>query len=322
MTLPNRTGSCERGSSHLSHRQLKVTRALKGVDILLELNSMESTTITEHQTSDFEVEMTSDVEDPETFDAIFPRAPVLIKQHELLPLVEKLRTLIACPSHMFAAMLPPRTGVFGVQTISNLETKLKAYSKQKVEDLEMNWQHTLKLVSHREAIDDAWADARLLDEVDLFMMKLTLYYVKMWKYICTIGIGIVHAVETRAVELQNEWMQIVNSNKTKFVPSETLVRPLRLRSESIESMESSAAARRSRLARQSNEFMVAWFLAHKSNPYPSASERVQIAEKTGLSEQQVRNWFANMRKRHWKPKNNGRKKPRCLLDMLLRKPTS
>lgn len=77
-------------------------------------------------------------------------------------------------------------------------------------------------------------------------------------------------------------------------------------------------AKRSRITKRSNEFLVAWFLAHKDNPYPSSEERTEIAEKTGLAEQQVRNWFANMRKRHWKPNRTNAKKPRCLLDYVLR----
>ncbi|OQR95003.1 hypothetical protein ACHHYP_00646 [Achlya hypogyna] len=78
--------------------------------------------------------------------------------------------------------------------------------------------------------------------------------------------------------------------------------------------------KRSRLTRRSNEIMTAWFLAHKGNPYPSGAERLAIANKTQLSELQVRNWFANMRKRHWKP-SNSEKKPRCLLDLVLRRST-
>ncbi len=82
--------------------------------------------------------------------------------------------------------------------------------------------------------------------------------------------------------------------------------------------DKSSKSKRSRLTRRSNEYMTAWFLAHKGNPYPTAKERTEIAKVTDLSEMQVRNWFANMRKRHWKPVN-GNKKPRCLLDLVLRR---
>ncbi|CAI5708225.1 unnamed protein product [Peronospora destructor] len=60
------------------------------------------------------------------------------------------------------------------------------------------------------------------------------------------------------------------------------------------------------------------FLAHKDNPYSSFDERVEIADKTGLAEQQVCNWFVNMRNRHWKPNRANAKKPRSLLDYILR----
>ncbi|KAH9116429.1 hypothetical protein LEN26_010581 [Aphanomyces euteiches] len=85
--------------------------------------------------------------------------------------------------------------------------------------------------------------------------------------------------------------------------------------------ESTKKSKRARLARQSNELMTAWFLAHKTNPYPTAKERAEIAAATHLSELQVRNWFANMRKRHWKPQHV-EKKPRCLLDLVLRRSSS
>ncbi|CAI5731983.1 unnamed protein product [Peronospora destructor] len=77
-------------------------------------------------------------------------------------------------------------------------------------------------------------------------------------------------------------------------------------------------SKRPRITKKSNEFLVAWFLAHKDNPYPSFDERVEITDKSGLAEQQVHNWFANMRKRHWKSNRANAKKPRSLLDYVLR----
>ncbi|RHY33222.1 hypothetical protein DYB32_001791 [Aphanomyces invadans] len=87
---------------------------------------------------------------------------------------------------------------------------------------------------------------------------------------------------------------------------------------SCDSDDDERKVKRARLARQSNEFMTAWFLAHKSNPYPTAKERAEIAALTHLSDTQVKNWFANMRKRHWKPPQPD-KKPRCFIDVMLRR---
>ncbi|ETV80871.1 hypothetical protein H257_06327 [Aphanomyces astaci] len=87
---------------------------------------------------------------------------------------------------------------------------------------------------------------------------------------------------------------------------------------SCDSDDDDRKVKRARLARQSNEFMTAWFLAHKANPYPTAKERAEIASMTHLSDTQVKNWFANMRKRHWKPPQP-EKLPRCLMDVMLRR---
>ena len=73
-----------------------------------------------------------------------------------------------------------------------------------------------------------------------------------------------------------------------------------------------------RLAREAQEYMISWFLNHRTKPYPTTSERKSIALKTGLTVLQVRNWFANMRKRHWKPIQNGKTGATTLLALALR----
>jgi len=35
------------------------------------------------------------------------------------------------------------------------------------------------------------------------------------------------------------------------------------------------------------------------NPYPSDEQRAVLIETTGLSQQQLKNWFINHRKRSW-----------------------
>jgi hypothetical protein len=60
-----------------------------------------------------------------------------------------------------------------------------------------------------------------------------------------------------------------------------------------------------------------WLLKHSANPYPSMDDKVDLAAKSGLSPQQVQNWFINMRKRHWTPMMNGKRRPRTFLDYVI-----
>ena len=60
-----------------------------------------------------------------------------------------------------------------------------------------------------------------------------------------------------------------------------------------------------------------WLLKHSKNPYPSMEDKAALADKSGLSTQQVQNWFINMRKRHWTPMMNGKRRPRTFLDYVI-----
>ncbi|TQD89427.1 hypothetical protein C1H46_025070 [Malus baccata] len=44
-----------------------------------------------------------------------------------------------------------------------------------------------------------------------------------------------------------------------------------------------------------------WLFEHFLHPYPSDSEKLMLAQQTGLSRTQVSNWFINSRVRIWKP---------------------
>eukprot|EP01026_Neomeris_dumetosa_P050599 TRINITY_DN44421_c0_g1_i4.p2 TRINITY_DN44421_c0_g1~~TRINITY_DN44421_c0_g1_i4.p2 ORF type:complete len:139 (-),score=13.32 TRINITY_DN44421_c0_g1_i4:327-743(-) len=44
-----------------------------------------------------------------------------------------------------------------------------------------------------------------------------------------------------------------------------------------------------------------WLCANLLNPYPSRSEKAQLASELGVRENQVSNWFVNARTRFWKP---------------------
>ncbi len=59
---------------------------------------------------------------------------------------------------------------------------------------------------------------------------------------------------------------------------------------------------RPNLPRASVEVMEAWFCVHQDNPYPSEEEKRALAMQLNLKEEQVSNWFVNVRKRFWRLK--------------------
>ncbi|CAH8313428.1 unnamed protein product [Eruca vesicaria subsp. sativa] len=55
------------------------------------------------------------------------------------------------------------------------------------------------------------------------------------------------------------------------------------------------------LPENSVSILRAWLFEHFLHPYPKESEKIMLAKQTGLSKNQVANWFINARVRLWKP---------------------
>jgi hypothetical protein len=60
-----------------------------------------------------------------------------------------------------------------------------------------------------------------------------------------------------------------------------------------------------------------WFLAHQNDPYPSKADKDRLMKETGLSLIQLKNWFSNIRKRHWHPIRTGSRRPRSHVEYVL-----
>lgn len=65
--------------------------------------------------------------------------------------------------------------------------------------------------------------------------------------------------------------------------------------------ELSKKKKKGKLPKEARQKLLAWWELHYKWPYPSESEKVALAEATGLDQKQINNWFINQRKRHWKP---------------------
>ncbi|CAN0914410.1 Homeobox protein SBH1 [Linum grandiflorum] len=59
--------------------------------------------------------------------------------------------------------------------------------------------------------------------------------------------------------------------------------------------------RKGKLPKESRQVLLEWWNRHYKWPYPSETQKVALAEATGLDQKQINNWFINQRKRHWKP---------------------
>ena len=60
-----------------------------------------------------------------------------------------------------------------------------------------------------------------------------------------------------------------------------------------------------RLHPAATKILMAWFWQNITHPYPSMKEKEVLAENSGLSNKQIRNWLTNIRKRHWTPIEEG-----------------
>ncbi|RRT59555.1 hypothetical protein B296_00013025 [Ensete ventricosum] len=59
--------------------------------------------------------------------------------------------------------------------------------------------------------------------------------------------------------------------------------------------------KKGKLPKEARQKLLNWWELHCRWPYPSETEKVALAESTGLDPKQINNWFINQRKRHWKP---------------------
>ncbi|KAG2534918.1 hypothetical protein PVAP13_9NG072500 [Panicum virgatum] len=69
--------------------------------------------------------------------------------------------------------------------------------------------------------------------------------------------------------------------------------------------EFSKRKKKGKLPKEARQKLLHWWELHYKWPYPSVrpleTEKLALAETTGLDQKQINNWFINQRKRRWKP---------------------
>ncbi|CAI5721037.1 unnamed protein product [Peronospora farinosa] len=248
-------------------------------------------------------------QDEEKHQALCWQTPV--QDHALFSLTQKLMAMISQPAKLLAVLVANCDG----RTAKHIFwAKAIAYQLSELDGLSCtSWYRIMENIDQYE-----------LSATDLMLLKAVLYYWRMWQFVCIACIDAVTSIEESATSPlptpkheSKTWVSLLQKRRAVSISPSLEDKCSDALSQGM-ILLGSGLSKRSRITKKSNEFLVAWFLAHKDNPYPSSDERVEIADKTGLAEQQVRNWFANMRKRHWKPNRANAKKPRCLLDYVLR----
>lgn len=68
-------------------------------------------------------------------------------------------------------------------------------------------------------------------------------------------------------------------------------------SSSKSSLKDSQRKKRSNLPKKSTSILMAWLNDNISHPYPNSKEKLDLIRKTGLTPQQLSNWFINARRR-------------------------
>ncbi|KAM7250310.1 hypothetical protein ACFE04_022193 [Oxalis oulophora] len=69
-------------------------------------------------------------------------------------------------------------------------------------------------------------------------------------------------------------------------------------------IEFSKKKKKGKLPKEARQTLLDWWNLHYKWPYPTEADKTFLADKTGLDQKQINNWFINQRKRHWKPSEN------------------
>ncbi|KAL3640914.1 hypothetical protein CASFOL_015882 [Castilleja foliolosa] len=124
----------------------------------------------------------------------------------------------------------------------------------------------------------------------------------MSKHFCTLRHAIVSQIRATKQKIERD-MPKISSRLSHLSLFDQDGRQNRISLQQIGIMHNSRQAWRPirGLPETSVTILRAWLFEHFLHPYPNDSEKLMLASQTGLSKNQVSNWFINARVRLWKP---------------------
>ncbi|XP_019152756.1 PREDICTED: BEL1-like homeodomain protein 11 [Ipomoea nil] len=126
----------------------------------------------------------------------------------------------------------------------------------------------------------------------------------MSKHFCSLRDAIIAQINATRRRLSEETPTTgLHSHFSLFHPSSEAARLQKLSLQHLGLIQSSRQTWRPirGLPETSVAILRAWLFQHFLHPYPNDSEKLILASQTGLSKNQVSNWFINARVRLWKP---------------------
>ncbi|KAI3464908.1 hypothetical protein Pfo_021571 [Paulownia fortunei] len=124
----------------------------------------------------------------------------------------------------------------------------------------------------------------------------------MSKHFCSLRNAIVSQIRVTKQKIEKE-MPKISSRLSQLSLFDQEARQNRISLQQLGLMHNSRQAWRPirGLPETSVTILRAWLFEHFLHPYPNDSEKLMLASQTGLSKNQVSNWFINARVRLWKP---------------------
>ncbi|GFP95148.1 bel1-like homeodomain protein 11 [Phtheirospermum japonicum] len=124
----------------------------------------------------------------------------------------------------------------------------------------------------------------------------------MSKHFCTLRNAIVSQIRATKQKIERD-MPKISSRLSQLSLFDQDGRQNRISLQQIGIMHNSRQAWRPirGLPETSVTILRAWLFEHFLHPYPNDSEKLMLSSQTGLSKNQVSNWFINARVRLWKP---------------------